>query len=73
VVDAAMVFALTHGGVNTISAAADVLLYRLISFLLVVGLGWLTWGATWIADRRRSEPAIAHAARIRVPSSASSR
>jgi hypothetical protein len=72
VVDAAMIFAFTHGGVSTLSAAADVLLYRLISFVLIVGLGWLIWGATWIADRRRSESAIEHASRLSAPSSTSS-
>jgi uncharacterized protein (TIRG00374 family) len=57
VVDAAMILALTNGGVSTTSAAAEVLLYRLISLALMVGLGWLIWGATWIADRRRiAEP-----------------
>jgi uncharacterized protein (TIRG00374 family) len=54
VVDAAMIFALTQGGVSTVSATAGVLLYRLISFALVVALGWLVWGATWLAERRQS-------------------
>jgi hypothetical protein len=54
VVDAAMIFALTQGGVSTVSATAAVLLYRLISFALIVALGWLVWGATWLADRRPS-------------------
>lgn len=52
VVDAAMIFALTQGGVSTVSATAAVLLYRLISFALIVALGWLVWGGTWLADRR---------------------
>jgi uncharacterized protein (TIRG00374 family) len=59
VVDAAMIFALTQGGVSTVHATAGVLLYRLISFALVVALGWLIWGATWIADRRRIADAVA--------------
>jgi uncharacterized protein (TIRG00374 family) len=59
VVDAAMIFALTQGGVSTVHATAGVLLYRLISFALVVALGWLIWGATWIADRRRTADAVA--------------
>ena len=53
VMDAAMIFALTQGGVSTVSATAAVLLYRLISFALVVALGWLVWGATWLTERRR--------------------
>ena len=52
VVDAAMIFTLTQGGVSTVSATAAVLLYRLISFALVVALGWLVWGATGLAERR---------------------
>jgi hypothetical protein len=63
VVDAAMIFAFTQGGVSTVHATAAVLLYRLISFALVVALGWLIWGATWIADRRRG------GVPIRVPAS----
>lgn len=52
VVDAAMIIALTQGGVSTVPATAAVLLYRLISFALVVALGWLVWGATWLAEHR---------------------
>jgi uncharacterized protein (TIRG00374 family) len=54
VVDAAMIFALTQGGVSVVAATAGVLLYRLISFALVVALGWAVWGATWLVDRRRA-------------------
>jgi uncharacterized protein (TIRG00374 family) len=59
VVDAAMIFALTQGGVSTTLATAGVLLYRLISFALVVSLGWIIWAATWFAERRRVVLAIA--------------
>jgi putative heme transporter len=59
VVDAAMVIALTQGGVSTVSATAAVLLYRLISFALIVALGWLVWGATWLAENRRSAETVA--------------
>jgi putative heme transporter len=52
VVDAAMIFALTSGGVSTVSATAGVLVYRLISVALIVVLGWLVWTVTWLADRR---------------------
>lgn len=52
VVDAAMVFALTRGGVPTLPATASVLLYRLVSFALIVALGWLVWTAAWLLERR---------------------
>jgi hypothetical protein len=54
VVDAAMILTLTAGGVSTVTATAAVLLYRLISFALVVALGWLAWGATGVAERRHT-------------------
>ncbi len=60
VADAAMIFALTQGGVSTVSATAGVLLYRLISFALVVTLGWLVWAGTWFAERRRELHNAAH-------------
>jgi putative heme transporter len=53
VVDATMVFALTRGGVATMSATAAVVLYRLISFALNVALGWALWTAAWFAERRQ--------------------
>jgi uncharacterized protein (TIRG00374 family) len=61
VVDAAMVLALTDGGVSAVSATGAVLLYRLFSLVMVVALGWLAWSATWFADRRheRSEQSTA--------------
>jgi putative heme transporter len=52
IVDAAMIFALTSGGVSTVTATAGVVLYRLISFLLVVGVGWLVWISSWFLERR---------------------
>jgi uncharacterized protein (TIRG00374 family) len=54
VADAAMIFALTQGGVSAVPAAVAVLLYRLISVALVVALGWLVWAATWFADHRHA-------------------
>jgi lysylphosphatidylglycerol synthase-like protein len=74
VVDAAMIFALTQGGVSTTLATAGVLLYRLISFALVVSLGWIIWAATWFAERNRAtggvEPAPAEVVPVddRLPS-----
>jgi len=61
VVDAAMIIALTQGGVSTVQATAAVLLYRLISFALIVALGWLVWGGTWLAEHRRGEARMVHA------------
>ncbi|WP_375502409.1 YbhN family protein [uncultured Jatrophihabitans sp.] len=52
IVDAAMIFALTSGGVSTVTATAGVVLYRLISFLLVVCVGWLVWITSWFLERR---------------------
>jgi hypothetical protein len=49
-----MILTLTAGGVSTVTATAAVLLYRLISFALVVALGWLAWGATGVAERRHT-------------------
>jgi uncharacterized protein (TIRG00374 family) len=54
VVDAAMIFALTQGGVSAVPATAAVLLYRLISFALVVAVGWLVWGTTWLVEHART-------------------
>ena len=54
VVDAAMVLALTSGGVGTVAATAGVLLYRLISLVAVVALGWLVWTVSWFAERRHA-------------------
>ncbi len=58
VVDAAMIFALTRGGVPTVTATASVLLYRLVSFALIVALGWLVWTTSWLVDRRRARAAV---------------
>jgi uncharacterized membrane protein YbhN (UPF0104 family) len=43
VVDGALVIALTHGGLSLPAAAAGVLAYRLISFVLVAAVGWGFW------------------------------
>jgi uncharacterized protein (TIRG00374 family) len=65
VLDAAMIFALTSGGVSTVSATAGVLLYRLISFALVVALGWIVWTGSWLAERRRGPARDAEPAQVR--------
>jgi uncharacterized protein (TIRG00374 family) len=51
VVDAAMIFALTSGGVSTVSATAAVILYRLVSYALIVALGWIVWASIWFVER----------------------
>ena len=43
VVDGALVLGLVAGGLTSSSAVAAVVLYRLISFAFVIGLGWLIW------------------------------
>ena len=52
VVDAAMVVALTAGGVPTAGATAGVVVYRLISLVLVVSIGWVAAGVSWLVERR---------------------
>lgn len=53
IVDGAMILVLTHAGVHVAAATAAVLLYRLISFVLVVIVGWTLWAVTWQTERRR--------------------
>jgi uncharacterized membrane protein YbhN (UPF0104 family) len=68
IVDAAMVLSLTQGGVSTLTAAAAVLLYRLISLVLVVALGWLIWALTRSgASRRRPTAEICESSQIHCP------
>ena len=43
VVDAALVLGLVAGGLSGALAVAAVVLYRLISFGFIIGLGWLVW------------------------------
>jgi len=43
VVDGALILGLVAGGLTTASAVAAVVLYRLISFGFIIGLGWLVW------------------------------
>jgi uncharacterized protein (TIRG00374 family) len=53
IVDAAMILALTGGGMGTVAATASVVVYRSVSFALVGALGWIAWGATTVVERRR--------------------
>jgi uncharacterized membrane protein YbhN (UPF0104 family) len=63
VIDTALILGLTHGGAGTSAAIAIVVLYRLISFGLVVLIGWIVWAL----EKRRSpagdEPLAAAARR----------
>lgn len=68
VVEVAMIVALHAGGVPTAPATAAVLLYRLISFVLVVAIGWLVVAGSAVA-RRRAAPAVAPAATPSAPPS----
>ncbi|OJF14029.1 lysylphosphatidylglycerol synthase transmembrane domain-containing protein [Couchioplanes caeruleus] len=43
VVDGALILGLVAGGLATGSAVAAVVLYRLISFGFIIGMGWLVW------------------------------
>ena len=43
VVDAALVLGLVTGGLTSAAAIAAVVLYRLLSFGFIIGLGWLFW------------------------------
>jgi uncharacterized membrane protein YbhN (UPF0104 family) len=43
IIDSALILGLVTGGVATPTAIAAVVLYRLISFGFVIGVGWVTW------------------------------
>jgi uncharacterized protein (TIRG00374 family) len=43
VVDGALILGLVAGGLTSSSAVAAVVLYRLISFGFIIGMGWLVW------------------------------
>jgi uncharacterized protein (TIRG00374 family) len=56
VVDAAMILALAHGGLDVASATATVVLYRLISFIFIAAVGWGMWAGSWRANAKRQDP-----------------
>ncbi len=58
IIDAAMIFALTQGGETLVLATAGVLLYRLVSFGLVVGVGWSLWARDVVVLRRVEDDAV---------------
>ena len=63
-VDAAMIVALTHGGLHVAPATAAVVLYRLISFVLIVALGWLAWTLNWHRERLQPARSPGHRSRL---------
>lgn len=58
IVDTAMIVTFSHGGLAAVAATPGVLLYRLVSVVFIVALGWVLWTVWWAADRRakRREP-----------------
>jgi uncharacterized membrane protein YbhN (UPF0104 family) len=53
-IDSALVLGLVTGGVATSTAIATVVLYRIISFGFIIGVGWITWLV--IRRHNRREP-----------------
>jgi uncharacterized membrane protein YbhN (UPF0104 family) len=43
IIDSALILGLVTSGVDTPTAIATVVLYRIISFGFIIGIGWLTW------------------------------
>ncbi|AEV85449.1 hypothetical protein ACWT_4427 [Actinoplanes sp. SE50] len=43
IIDSALILGLITGGVATPAAVAAVVLYRIVSFGFIIGLGWLSW------------------------------
>ncbi|WP_433616523.1 lysylphosphatidylglycerol synthase transmembrane domain-containing protein [Dactylosporangium sp. CA-139114] len=43
IIDSALILGLVGGGADTPNAIATVVLYRLISFGFIIGVGWITW------------------------------
>lgn len=43
IIDSALILGLVAGGVETPTAIATVVLYRIISFGFIIGVGWITW------------------------------
>ncbi|GAA2644904.1 lysylphosphatidylglycerol synthase transmembrane domain-containing protein [Paractinoplanes durhamensis] len=53
IIDSALILGLLAGGAGTSAAVATVVLYRIISFGFIIGIGWLSW----LRLRRRPAPA----------------
>ncbi|SDT80347.1 lysylphosphatidylglycerol synthase transmembrane domain-containing protein [Actinoplanes derwentensis] len=58
VIDNALIFGLLAAGIDTATAIAAVVLYRIISFGLIIGAGWITW----LFMRRRTSALSHHSA-----------
>ncbi|MGC9669793.1 lysylphosphatidylglycerol synthase transmembrane domain-containing protein [Planosporangium sp. 12N6] len=69
IIDSALILGLVTGGVDTATAIATVVLYRLISFCFIIGLGWLTW----LVIRSRHREAMTAVPRQRPRTSCSGR
>ncbi|MBU2666316.1 YbhN family protein [Actinoplanes bogorensis] len=55
IIDSALILGLVGGGVDTPTAIAAVVLYRIVSFGFIIGAGWITW---FLIRRRCSVPAM---------------
>jgi uncharacterized membrane protein YbhN (UPF0104 family) len=53
IIDSALILGLVTGGVETSTAIAAVVLYRIISFGFIIGAGWISW----LVIRGRRRPA----------------
>lgn len=63
VIEVAMIFTLSSGGVAVNTATAGVIVYRLISCVLVVAVGWLVAGAGTLHRKLHRPEAVAPARR----------
>jgi len=59
VVEGSLTVALVAFGGSTSATVAAVLLYRLMSFWVLLPLGWTAWGGLTLAARRRQREAVA--------------
>ncbi|MEV4346783.1 YbhN family protein [Actinoplanes sp. NPDC049596] len=57
IIDSALILGLVAGGVETATAIAAVVLYRIISFGFIIGAGWVSW----LVMRRRHRAYLATA------------
>ncbi|MFF5083811.1 YbhN family protein [Actinoplanes sp. NPDC000266] len=58
IIDSALILGLIAGGVTTPAAVATVVLYRIISFGFIIGLGWLSWLHIRHTTRQATPPAL---------------
>jgi uncharacterized membrane protein YbhN (UPF0104 family) len=54
IIDSALILGLLAGGVDTSTAIATVVLYRIVTFGFVIGTGWITWLVIRRRDARDS-------------------